>query len=76
MLAPFVLENLNCTGTEAMLVDCPVATDISDTTIQFNSAGPQEYFYMRNFDMTSCDFFDGTFPFVACGSVSGQGAHR
>ena len=77
VLAPFVLENLNCTGAEAMLVDCPVATDFTDyNDVPVNSAGQYEFTYLNNFDSISCDFFEARFPFVACGGVTGPGAHR
>ena len=69
-MAPFMLENLNCTGSEARLVDCPVATDVPiinyfDYTYEVTYIGRPSTF---------CDFFEGkVYAFVACGSATGPG---
>lgn len=72
VIAPFVLENLNCTGSEARLVDCPVATDVS-----FYNPAPDDYMYYSTYIRTTlplfCNFRDGNFAFVACGATSGPG---
>eukprot|EP00892_Ulva_mutabilis_P007273 jgi/Ulvmu1/4918/UM202_0003.1 len=72
ILAPFALENVNCTGSEARLVDCPVATG---ATIFGDGAedAPGEYTYRYDYDDSPiCEFLrGGTFAFVACGMSTG-----
>ena len=62
--APFVLENLACTGAEERLIDCPVDRTDSD--------------YNSNYDYGSysgqpdrCEPFGPSYAFVACGSSTG-----
>eukprot|EP00892_Ulva_mutabilis_P004969 jgi/Ulvmu1/2844/UM144_0009.1 len=63
IIAPYVLENLNCTGSETRLVDCPVATGNLDT--------PGDYRY--EYDVSPfCEVLNGgRFAFVACGTLVG-----
>ena len=62
VVAPFVLENLGCSGDEARLVDCPV---VADTPVRVSSP-----------DSDTCDPFaagGGTFARIACGTSSAAG---
>ena len=70
-MAPFVLENLGCSGDEARLVDCPVEAD----TEPRDYSSRYDYYYAYSNPRT-CDPFDaggGTFARVACGSSSAAG---
>lgn len=73
-LAPFVLENVNCTGSESRLVDCPVATGVGLELIDYGAdTGDYSYEYMQ-YKPEFCDFRKGgTFTFIACGATSGPG---
>ena len=72
VVAPFLLENLGCSGNEARLVDCPVVVN-----------GLRSYFSNDYYDVDSdyqnagiCDPFaadGGTFARVACGTISSAG---
>eukprot|EP00892_Ulva_mutabilis_P007276 jgi/Ulvmu1/4920/UM202_0005.1 len=71
VIASFVLENLNCTGSETRLVDCPVATDVS-----FYDPPTLDYMYEFvyadiNNPSDLCNFADASFAFVACGNTAG-----
>eukprot|EP00892_Ulva_mutabilis_P007287 jgi/Ulvmu1/4930/UM204_0001.1 len=63
IVAPFVLENLGCAGSESRLVDCPVFEE-ADTD------GQNDYSYrFRDYtNSAECDPFAGTFSQVACGT--------
>lgn len=65
VLAPFVLDNLNCTGSEERLLDCPGATGqpYDDYVNEYRIVG-------------NCDPLGGTYAFVACGTEVGPGEHR
>ena len=73
VVAPFVLENLGCSGDEARLLDCPVF-DSDTATPALDYSG---YDYFR--DYTNSDICDptaaggGTFARVACGTSSSAG---
>ena len=68
MLAPLVLDNLNCTGAEKRLVDCPGAT-LPDPVSDYG------YLYTNLLSIVgSCDPLQGTYAFVACGTLTGPGA--
>lgn len=74
VIAPFVLENLNCTGSEARLVDCSVTTDVSFYNV-YAQDGTYEFVYATEFESpVTCDFADGSFAFVACGAEDRPGA--
>lgn len=74
IIAPFLLENLNCTGDEARLVDCPVSTDVSYDTYYTPFEDPYYFTYTQPRDIPLfCNFIEGTFAFVACGAESGPG---
>eukprot|EP00892_Ulva_mutabilis_P002374 jgi/Ulvmu1/12137/UM084_0064.1 len=64
--APFVMENLACTGAEARLVDCPV--DENDQEYQ-NGFG-LDYSYSGS-SPGSCEPFGQSYAFVACGASAG-----
>lgn len=74
-VAPFVLENLGCSGAEARLVDCPVEAGTLARDYSFDYFGDYS-----NFD--TCDPFSaggGTFARIACGTSSSVGvlySHR
>ena len=73
-MAPFVLENLGCSGDEARLVDCPVF--VSDTATPTSDNGD----YFRDYtNSETCDPTaggGGTFARVACGTSSSAGLGR
>ena len=64
ILAPMVLENLECSGMEARLVDCP--------RISAEAAAGNDYasFTLR----TRCDPLRANYALVACGTTSGPRA--
>ena len=70
VVAPFVLENLGCSGTEERLVDCPVVADTEPRDYSFD--------YFRDYSNSEvCDPFaagGGTFARIACGTSSTAGA--
>lgn len=68
IIAPFVLENLNCTGTEARLVDCPGA---GATEAEYT-----DYRYLYQFTGGSLGGCDPVADFpaaVSCGTLTGPG---
>lgn len=67
VVAPFVLDNLNCTGGEERLVDCPGAT-LPDPVADYG------LLYTALSIVGSCDPLQGTYAFVACGTLTGPGA--
>lgn len=73
--APMVLENLDCSGTEMKLVDCPGAMDDVETvyTDYGVSAIRYSFVYYGEFH-TYCDPARGTYAFVACGQATESGA--
>ena len=68
ILAPMVLENLNCTGTEERIIDCPVSQDD-------DYAFDPDYVYVYSAVNTNdgCDPLQATYAFVACGTATGPG---
>lgn len=71
VIAPFMLENINCTGSEERLVDCPAVA-----RIPFYEYSPEDYTYEFTYGGDTpnfCNFFEGSFAFVACGATSGPG---
>ena len=66
-LAPLVLENLNCTGKEERLVDCPV---LQDDGTEYNGDA-----YIYNGD-DGCDPLQATYAFVACSNTTGPGTRH
>lgn len=80
--APFVLENLNCSGTEASLLDCPGVMQ-QGTYDAYGDYDPYtynsfEYTYTYYDEPTTCDQTQrSSFAFVACGMTDGPGGlHR
>ena len=76
VVAPFVLENLGCSGDEARLMDCPVFdSDIATPTIAYENDD-----YLRDYsNSATCDPFlarGGTYARVACGTSSSAGLYR
>ena len=73
IVAPFALENLGCTGTEARLLDCPVADSDEETPAP-------EYDYNYRFrdytNSATCDPFAGSFAEVACGTSDAAGVFQ
>ena len=73
VVAPFVLENLGCSGDEARLLDCPVFDSDTATPAVDDSI----YDYSRDsINSGTCDPFaggGGTFARVACGTSSSAG---
>ena len=71
VLAPFVLENLGCTGNESRLFDCPVADSDDD--------GPADYSaddYIEEYsNPATCDPFSDSYARIACGTSSAAGMH-
>ena len=67
ILAPLVLENLNCTGKEERLVDCPV---LQDDGTEYNGDA-----YIYNGD-DGCDPLQATYAFVACSNTTGPGTRH
>ena len=73
VLAPFVLDHLNCSGVETSILDCPgamggmptFASPVYDgSVVIYNSpAGPSP----------GCDPFLASYAFVACGMTDGPG---
>ena len=73
VLAPFVLDNLNCSGVETAILDCPgamggmpsFASPVFDGSVFiYNTpAGPSP----------GCDPFLASYAFVACGMTDGPG---
>lgn len=62
--APTVLENPECTGSEARLVDCPAAV-----------LDQYSYYGDYTLDGRSCTSQIGKVPtYIACGAASGPGA--
>ena len=64
-----VLENLECSGTETRLVDCP--------RISAETAADDDYsttFY--ELQIARCDSLQPSYAFVACGNTSGPRAPR
>ena len=73
VVAPFVLENLGCSGDEARLLDCPVFD--RDTATPALDDSVYDYF-LDNVNSETCDptdFDGGTFARVACGTSSSAG---
>lgn len=74
IIAPFVLENLACAGTETRLLDCPVSrVDRSSPTADDGS----EEFYDLDYNDARCgaELGSRSYAFVACGpSTPGQTA--
>ena len=64
--APFVLENLACSGAEQRLVDCPLDETNSDYASVYNDYG---YSRIPN----QCEPFAQSYAFVACGSPPAPG---
>lgn len=71
-VAPFSLENLGCTGSEARLVDCPVQklrVDTVDYTYSFT-----DYDYSSLF-FDACDPFAESYASVVCSNITAGGVH-
>lgn len=77
VLAPFVLQNLNCSGTESRLLDCPGVTqemgsfdDYDDVDEPYGSYDSTILSSLRSPDNRACDplAFAGNLAFVACGN--------
>ena len=64
--APFVLENLACSGDEQRLVDCPVDETDSDYALSYNDYGSSRV-------PSQCEPFAQSYAFVACGSPPAPG---
>ena len=62
--APFVLESLDCDGSEARLVDCPVSLEAPPG----EPPGGDEYAYTEA--PTTCDPSGLSYAFVACGMAA------
>lgn len=61
ILAPMVLENLECSGTEARLVDCP----------RISAEAEADADYTSDTQSVRCDPLRPNYAFVACGTTSG-----
>lgn len=83
VMAPFVLENLNCSGSEASLLDCPGvsgATTFGFSGYDADADGAQlfTYAYLQisgGVDFAACDPLQGSYAFVACGMTDGPGVN-
>ena len=73
VLAPFVMDNLNCSGAETAILDCPgamggmptFASPVFDGSVFiYNTPGGQP---------PGCDPFLASYAFVACGMTDGPG---
>lgn len=69
-VAPVVLQDLNCTGTEKRLVDCPGTLE-DDYLYSFSF----EYTYIPDSRGIGCDPLQGTYAVVACGTEENAGAY-
>eukprot|EP00892_Ulva_mutabilis_P012288 jgi/Ulvmu1/9431/UM051_0059.1 len=67
VIAPFVLENLDCSGMEARLLDCPGVMEESYPFTQ------PPYTYGSRSDVRSCRPMEGGYAYVACGMTAGPG---
>lgn len=65
VLAPIVLDNLNCTGTEERLLDCPGATE---------PYPEYAYYYEMLAPRGGCSSVRAQFAFVECETLDGPGA--
>lgn len=75
VLAPMVLENLNCSGTEPRLVDCPGDMDEFETAYSdYDVRDIRLGFTYFGVLSTYCDPLQGTYAFVACGTLPSPGA--
>eukprot|EP00892_Ulva_mutabilis_P005573 jgi/Ulvmu1/3388/UM016_0004.1 len=68
ILAPMVLENVACNGTEARLVDCAV-TQEDDYGFDYDYV----YTYYGAVNNRGCSPLQTTYAFVACGTATGPG---
>eukprot|EP00892_Ulva_mutabilis_P005578 jgi/Ulvmu1/3392/UM016_0008.1 len=68
ILAPMVLENVACNGTEARLVDCAV-TQEDDYGFDYDYV----YTYYGAVNIRGCSPLHTTYAFVACGTATGPG---
>lgn len=75
VVAPFVLENLNCSGTETTLLECPGARPPADiiSYSDYTSYPEYTYNYLSLSNPAACDPLEGTYAFVACGMTDGPG---
>eukprot|EP00892_Ulva_mutabilis_P008500 jgi/Ulvmu1/6021/UM260_0005.1 len=80
VIAPYVLSNLNCSGLEASLLECPGVTQESEYYDYPYS--PYEFTYGLNRDSfvnaRECDPLRGNYAFVTCGilDMPGRGELR
>ena len=67
--APFVIENLGCTGSEERLLDCPQAMDeyVFTYSLEFDF-----HYYVQM--AKQCDAEVAAYAYVACGTLTDQGA--
>lgn len=75
VVAPIVLDNLNCTGTEPRLVDCPAPVEDDYNLFRPGFDYTYTYSYLVNSRSPGCDAVLGTYAVVACGTESGASAH-
>ena len=68
IMAPMVLENLACTGTEERLVDCPGSRDPPG-----DGFDPDYIDIHYGFKTDGCDPLSVTYAFVACGTETAPG---
>ena len=68
MDAPFVLQDLGCSGSEERLVDCPGAID--DQGVPYLLDYQFEYYAQQ---ARACNPDRQPFAYVACGTITAQG---
>eukprot|EP00892_Ulva_mutabilis_P012292 jgi/Ulvmu1/9435/UM051_0063.1 len=75
IIAPFVLENLDCAGTEARLLDCPSVMEF-ERDYQYTTVFGDTYSVADRSGLTTCSALRAGYAFVACGMTEGPGVAR
>ena len=73
VLAPFVLDNLNCSGTETTILDCPGAMGGMPSFASPVFDGSVFVYNAPSGQPPGCDPFLASYAFVACGMTDGPG---
>lgn len=73
VLAPFALDNLNCSGTEASILDCPGAMGGMPSFGSPSFEGSVVIYNTPVGPSPGCDPILASYAFVACGITNGPG---
>jgi len=73
VLAPFVLDNLNCSGVETSILECPGAMGGMPTFGDPSFDGSVIIYNSNGGAPPGCDPFLASYAFVACGMTDGPG---